>query len=307
MHRQLLARGVHSEILGAPAGFDTRLHWKAPRRWFEAVCRRRDALIFQKVESSRAVRFARLVRSIGSRVIFVQADYRDSPLYAVSDRVVVPSVELARQLGNLCRAPMTVIEDPIDIPPDLQTVPSSRTSGLRLLWIGNGQNFPSLDALRSVLQQPRFGDMTLITVSDHPEASVPWSEVTAREQMLSADIGVIPCLDTPAARAKSNNRLTMLMAAGLPVIASPIPAYTAIIEPGSNGLLARTVDEWGTGLLALRQAAARRALGAEARRTAWQRFAPEVIASRWVMLLSELLGTGPAAAALETVSKSIPS
>src|SRR5213594_1044282 len=78
VHRQLQARGIGSEILNAPEAFDTRLHWKAPRRWLEATLRRRDVLIFQKVESSRARRLARLARRFGTKIVFLQADLHDS-------------------------------------------------------------------------------------------------------------------------------------------------------------------------------------------------------------------------------------
>ena len=306
IHRELTSRGVRSRILNEPGPFDTRLHWKTPRRWWEAVAHRQDVVIFQKVESSRAVRFARTARSMGTRVIFVQADYRDSPIYPLADRVIVSSEELARQLGNLCRTPITVIEDPVDLPRDLESAPSDRRRGLRLLWIGSKQNLDALAGLRISLQDRRLADVTLTTVSDHPGASISWSPAAVRAALLDADVAVIPCLDTPAALAKSNNRLSMFMAAGLPVVASPIPAYADIVEPGRTGLLARTSDDWIHALETLRDPALRRAIGAEARRAAWERYAPPEIASRWLNVIAELLAAGRVPASVNSMSKSLP-
>jgi hypothetical protein len=273
-----------------PATFDTRLRWKAPRRWFEAIGHRRDVLIFQKVESSRAVRYARLARRVGTRIIFLQADARDSAMYRVAHRIVVPSSELARLLQPCTPVPITVIEDAIDLPRDVSARTSDRREGLTLLWVGARANFPSLERIRPVLERPEFRDLRLVTVSDHPDADVPWSAESVHREIASADIAVIPCLDTPAAQAKSNNRLTMLMGAGLPVISSPIPAYRSVVEPGRNGFLAEGAEDWASALRTLRDPETRKALAEGARRSAWSRFAPELIAGRWKTLLEELVG-----------------
>ena len=290
MHRELRQRGVRSEILSMPSSFDTRLRWKAPRRWFEALGHRRDVLIFQKVESSRAVRYARLARRVGTRIVFLQADARDSAMYRVAHRVVVSSAELARLLGPRTPVGITVIEDAIDHPRDVVAQTTDRRSGLTVLWIGARANFLSLDRIRPVLERPEFRDLRLVTVSDHPDADVQWSTEAARREIVTADLAVIPCLDSPVAQAKSNNRLTMLMGAGLAVIASPIPSYRAVIEPGRNGFLAESTEDWASALRALRDPDARRTMGEAARRSAWTRFAPEVIAGRWESLLEELVG-----------------
>jgi glycosyltransferase involved in cell wall biosynthesis len=168
--------------------------------------------------------------------------------------------------------------------------PSDRREGLSLLWVGARANFPSLDRIRPILERPEFRDLRLVTVSDHPDADVPWSTESARREIAAADIAVIPCLDTPAALAKSNNRLTMLMGAGLPVIASPIPAYRTVVESGRNGFLAEGSEDWASALRTLRDPETRKVLAEGARRTAWSRFAPELIAGRWESLLEELVG-----------------
>ena len=289
IHRELLARGVRSEILTAPRSFDTRLHWKAPRRWFEATLRRRDILVFQKVESSRAARFARLARRLGTRIVFLQADVRESGFYRVADSVVVSSSELASQLAPFCRAPITVIEDAIDLPRETEAVPSRRRERLRVLWIGGRLNFPSLERIRPVLDQAEFRDLDLITVSDHPDAKLGWSRETALRELREADVAVLPCLDTPSARAKSNNRLTLFMGAGIPVVASPIPAYQAIVDHGENGFLAESSEKWAATLRALREPGLREAVGRAARLNAWGRYAPDVIAGHWQRHLDQLV------------------
>jgi len=290
VHRDLLRRGIRSEILNAPGSFDTRLHWKAPRRWLEALVKRRHVLVFQKVESSRAVRLARLARRAGSRVVFLQSDLRPSPLYEVADRIVVCSSELARLLAPVLPFPPVVIEDPIDLPPDVCASARPASRGLRLVWVGSRSNFDALEILRGVLSRAEFSDFALETVSDHPEASVAWSREAALRAIRESDIGLLPCLDTPAARAKSSNRLTLMMGAGLPVIASPIPSYETIVEHGASGFLAVSEEEWAGALRALREPELRRRVGEAARSAVWRRFAPEVIGGQWAALLYETAG-----------------
>ena len=120
-------------------------------------------------------------------------------------------------------------------------------------------------------------------------SKVAWSPAAAVREILAADLSLIPCLDSPAARAKSNNRLTVLMGAGLPVIATPIPAYRAIVEPGVTGCLAEGTEEWASSLRALRDPALRRRMGEAARTAAWERYAPNVVADRWEALLQEIV------------------
>lgn len=290
MHHELLRRGLRSEVINDPGAFDTRLRWKAPRRWWEAIGRRRNVLIFQKVESSRAVRLARLARRLGTRVVFLQADTLHSPLYQVADAVVVPSRELARLLGTICPAPITTIEDALELPREVVVVPSERDKGLRLLWVGNRENMGGLDLLRPILDRPEFQDLRLVTVSNHPEATYPWSQETVIRELYKADAGILPCEDTPAARAKSNNRLTLFMGVGLPVAASPLPAYREVVEHGQNGLLVQAAGDWVEALRTLRDPACRRRLGETGRHIVWERFSPRVMGDRWERLLRELTG-----------------
>lgn len=71
---------------------------------------------------------------------------------------------------------------------------------------------------------------------------------------------------------KSENRLTMKMALGLPVVASPVPAYLDIVEQGVNGFIATTPADWHRCLAELRDPALRRSMGMRARQSVLERF-----------------------------------
>jgi hypothetical protein len=226
------------------------------------------------VEPSRAVRYARLARRVGTRIVFLQADARDSAMYRVAHRVVVSSSELARLLEPRTPGKIMVIEDAIDHPRDVVAMPGDKREGLKVLWIGARANFESLDRIRPVLARPELRDLRLVTVSDHPTRTSSGRPRPRAARSPTPTWPSSPRLDTPIARAKSNNRLTMLMGAGLSVIASPIPAYRTVVESGRNGYLAESPEEWAAALTALRDPDVRRTMGEAARQSAWSRFAP---------------------------------
>lgn len=133
---------------------------------------------------------------------------------------------------------------------------------------------------------------------DRQIARVAWHPSDVYKYLVAADIGIIPIdpgieSGTNAAaamwRVKSENRLTLKMAVGLPVVATPIPAYEEVIDHGVNGFLARTHRDWQQCLTALRDPDLRRAMGERARATVLERYGQEEQARRLVGVLRGVL------------------
>lgn len=130
---------------------------------------------------------------------------------------------------------------------------------------------------------------------------VGWDPVTVYEHMKGADIGIIPVdtsldidpeLNQPSFwQVKSENRLTMKMCVGLPVIATPIPSYETVIDQGRNGFLANSLDEWMDCLNTLRDPTARQDIGERARATVVSRFSLDEQAHLLIETLREVLRT----------------
>ncbi len=132
----------------------------------------------------------------------------------------------------------------------------------------------------------------------HPRIRcVPWHSEDVYSWLQSADIGIIP-IDrplapsgvTPSWMVKSENRLTLKMALGLPVIATPIPAYDCVITQGVNGFLAQDRTQWLHSLEALRDPALRHQMGAAARASVSTRFSLATQAQQLVVVLQRVLG-----------------
>ena len=126
---------------------------------------------------------------------------------------------------------------------------------------------------------------------------VKWDPVGVYNALQQADIGIIPietnsehtALGQPESwKTKSENRLTMKMCVGLPVIATPIPSYERVIEQGKNGFLARTREDWMAYFEALRDPSLRQAVGEQARASVLQPYSIQEQARRLIAVLRGL-------------------
>lgn len=125
--------------------------------------------------------------------------------------------------------------------------------------------------------------------------AVRWELPTVFELVAQADVGIIP-VDTvydpvpghPSVsfwQVKSENRLTMKMSAGLPVIAKTVPSYRDVIVQGKNGFLADSRQEWLRMLEQLRDPEQRRTIGESARISVMTRFSKDAQAAKLIAVL----------------------
>jgi len=145
---------------------------------------------------------------------------------------------------------------------------------LCILWSGQSSTLPYLleriDAIREAARvlHPRtvvlrivcdtFTDVNAQTHAPLRIDCVRWSITREVDDLLGADIGVMPLPDNEWTRGKCGFKLLQYMALGLSVIGSPIGVNTDIIRDGQNGYLASTHDEWVAGLVDLLQSPDRR-------------------------------------------------
>jgi glycosyltransferase involved in cell wall biosynthesis len=118
---------------------------------------------------------------------------------------------------------------------------------------------------------------------------VPWHPQGVYDVMQAADVGIIPVDDSaPAWQLKSENRLTLKMSMGLPVVAAPVPSYTPVIKQGVNGFIAATRAQWLEYLDALRDPALRQQVGERAREAVVERYSKREQARRLISVLRSL-------------------
>jgi glycosyltransferase involved in cell wall biosynthesis len=147
----------------------------------------------------------------------------------------------------------------VEILPSVVDVESYRTkeaaTGLpfRIGWIGSPVTAPYLEGVVEALTKlshemdihiTLIGAKEVSPFKNIPTTSHSWSEELERSIGEMFDIGIMPLIDGPFERGKCGYKLVQYMAAGLPVIASPIGVNNQIVRPGENGYLAASPTEW---------------------------------------------------------------
>jgi glycosyltransferase involved in cell wall biosynthesis len=126
---------------------------------------------------------------------------------------------------------------------------------------------------------------------------VKWDPEFVYEAMVNADVGIIPIDDSepdsapggPMSTMRSENRLTMKMCVGLPVVATTVPSYKPVIEQGRNGFLVDAGGDWMGLLSELRDPEFRRAMGERARDSVIDRYSKDAQARKLIDLLRRLI------------------
>jgi glycosyltransferase involved in cell wall biosynthesis len=160
---------------------------------------------------------------------------------------------------------------------------TSRRDALTLAWIGSSSTLRGLEARRDLWAElgRRVPGLRLRLICDRPARFhplpvdfVPWSEATEARDLAAADVGVSWVPDDLWSRGKCGLKLLQYQAAGLPVVANPVGVHPEMIEPGRNGWLGASVEDWAEALRMLRDDPARRAaMGRAARRFVAERYA----------------------------------
>lgn len=165
-----------------------------------------------------------------------------------------------------------------------------RTNSVPIIgWIGTWGNLYYLTTLRGALKRlacqrdfelrivcDRPRDRTLLQFDGVNVRFVRWRSRTAHKELCHFDIGLMPLTDDPWARGKCGFKILQYMAAGVPVVASPVGMNTEIVDHGSTGFLAANESEWVQHLQTLLDSPALRAsFGAAGRRRIIERYSVE--------------------------------
>jgi len=118
-----------------------------------------------------------------------------------------------------------------------------------------------------------------------------WTLEGEWENLRSFDIGVMPLPDEEFTRAKEGYKLKQYMAAGLPVVCSPVGQNTKLAQDGVNGFFASTEQEWVEKLALLASDWQLRAkMGRAGRTFVEQHYSMRVVAPRLAALFREACG-----------------
>jgi len=166
--------------------------------------------------------------------------------------------------------------------------PDAPDDELRIGWIGTPATTKYLEMLREpLLRVSRVRSIRLITIGasslegfDVPLEQHPWSADTEARILSSLHVGVMPLPDEPWERGKCGYKLIQYMAAGRPVVASPVGVNRDIVTP-DVGFLAIDSNAWTESLKRLGgERELRWRMGQAGRKLVEQRFSTRVVAPK---------------------------
>jgi len=121
-------------------------------------------------------------------------------------------------------------------------------------WAGTAAGLRYLEALAPVLRQVAerhpivvrviSGGYARVCLPDLPVEARPWRADSALEDLAGFDVGLVPLDDTPFEQAKFPFKLLQYLALGVPSVSARVGLACTVIDPGRNGLLASSPDEW---------------------------------------------------------------
>lgn len=186
-----------------------------------------------------------------------------------ADAVIVSTPALAEMLP--AGAPAPTILPTVPDPDRYELVGHRSDHPVVVGWAGTVGGLGYLDPLADVFTRlERAGLARLEVVSSQPWAGPStfhrWTVAEETTVFGRFQIGIMPLPSGEYTRAKAGFKLLQYMAAGIPVVSSPIGVNCELIERSQAGFLAATPAEWESALRALAEdSELRRRLGRQGR------------------------------------------
>jgi glycosyltransferase involved in cell wall biosynthesis len=176
---------------------------------------------------------------------------------------------------------------------------------VRMTWVGSSSTLRGLERIGATLAAigRDVANVRLRLICDRflsfgslPTEECPWDPSTEALALAGCDIGISSNPDDEWSRGKCGLKVLQYMAAGLPVVATPVGVDAILVQHGVTGFHARTEAEW---VAAIRQLAGdpklRLRMGAAGRERIEREFSVESGARRWSDVLNGLVRTPRAA------------
>lgn len=159
---------------------------------------------------------------------------------------------------------------------------------VRMVWTGSRSTLKQVERLRPALEAVgraaegvslRIIADAALEIAALDVENVAWTLDGEPALLAECDIGIAPMPDTPFTRGKCGFKVLQYMAAGLPVIASPVGVNADYVRPDRTGLWADGTDEWVDAVRRLAaDAALRERMGRAGRQRAEAEFDFSVLA-----------------------------
>ena len=152
---------------------------------------------------------------------------------------------------NLHFLPTVINREKYDVP-----IPERNAKVLSIVWIGSLTTLKYLTPLLPVIDKlnKRYG-VRLKVIGPHSASvnqsfcdHILWDENTEVNELISADIGIMPLEDTLWEKGKCGLKLIQYIACALPVVSSPSPSALEILNGIGEEFIASNLTEWEASL-----------------------------------------------------------
>jgi len=269
----LAARGIAAEVVELAAGPWARRGQMLRARDFDGVLLHRKTLSWWDARHLAPAR--RLIYDFDDAVMY-QARAPERPhagrlrrfrrTVGLADLVIAGSPILATHADLAGAWQSEVVPTGLDARRFAPKEDYGRPGAPHLVWIGSRSTLKQLEPFRPTLEAlgRALPGATLRIIADaqlHVDGlrieNVPWRLQDEGRLLADCDIGIAPLPDTPQARGKCGFKVLQYMAAGLPVVTSPVGVNAEYVRPEETGLHAGPAEEW---VAAIRRLAADPAL-----------------------------------------------
>jgi glycosyltransferase involved in cell wall biosynthesis len=179
------------------------------------------------------------------------------------DAVIAGNQYLAEWASQYCDS-IHVVPTAVDCG-QFRGTPCSQDRGERFVigWTGSTPTLKYLESIQAALAAVlrRIPGASLLVIADTrprmpaleglPVRYVPWSPHTEIQAIYDMDVGLMPLPDNDYTRGKCSFKLLQYMAAGLPVVASPVGMNRDLLDTAEIGAAASTASEWIDALMTL--------------------------------------------------------
>jgi len=188
-----------------------------------------------------------------------------------------------------------VVPTTIDLA-DYELRPEPADRPFVVCWTGSTTTLPHFEHARAALEEAarRFPMTIKIICNSPPEQPIagaemkfiPWAPEVEGREISASHVGIMPLPDNEFSRGKCGLKALQYMAAGRPVIASPVGVNAEIVRPGENGFLPSTPAEFAEALVTIASSPQLRArLGANARLTVERDYSAALGATKFASVI----------------------
>ncbi|MCF6175154.1 MAG: glycosyltransferase [Victivallaceae bacterium] len=190
--------------------------------------------------------------------------YRSKPMLADKFDLLATNaagiIVANNMLWEIClKLNKNVLKIPTVVDIDLYCCDKPKFDRFTVVWIGTPVTYCFLEQhaeqLQAMAAEVDFELLVIAASSLEPRAVsgvnmrfVDWSQETETELLMRSHVGIMPLVNDTFARGKSAFKLIQYLAAGIPVIASPVGENCTVVNDEFNGFLANSQEEWVAAL-----------------------------------------------------------